>query len=203
MLRTMGAAKDMRVGKKRNDGEQIIIKKYANRRLYNTGTSSYITLEDLAGMVRQNIDFKVVDAKTGDDLTHTILTQIIMEEEANNPEQLLPVSFLRDLIAMYGNSMQAMMPAYLEGTMTQFRQNQEKLREAFEKGMSENPLARIAEGNLAMMRAAAGAFMPQPPRTADPAKPADDAGQRARTDDLSVLKEQMAAMQKRLDELGK
>lgn len=184
------------MGRKQADGATVIIKKYANRRLYNTGTSSYITLEDLAAMVRRNVDFQVVDAKTGDDLTHNILTQIIMEEEANNAEQLLPISFLRELIAMYGNSMQAMIPAYLEATMKQFRQNQEKLRETFEKNMTDNPFARIAEGNLAMMRAAAGAFMPGTSTKAgaspDPAK----------TDDLAELKSQLAAMQKRLDELG-
>lgn len=193
------------MSRKREQGDRIVIKKYANRRLYNTGTSSYITLDDLAAMVRDNIDFTVVDARTGDDLTHSILTQIIVEEEANNAEQLLPVSFLRELIAMYGNSMQTMVPAYLEATMTQFRQNQEKLREAFDKGLAENPFARIAEGNLNMMRAAAGAFMPQPPprdgkreeeRSAPASKPAPP-------DDLALLKEQMAAMQKRLDEIGK
>jgi polyhydroxyalkanoate synthesis repressor PhaR len=184
------------MGRKKADGATITIKKYANRRLYNTGTSSYITLEDLAAMVRQNVDFQVIDAKTGDDLTHNILTQIIMEEEANNAEQLLPVSFLRELIAMYGNSMQTMMPAYLEATMKQFRQNQEKLRETFEKNMTENPFARIAEGNLAMMRAAAGAFIPGAATKADaPPEP-------AKTDDLAELRKQMAAMQKRLDELG-
>ena len=183
---------------KRQSGDgTIIIKKYANRRLYNTGTSSYITLEDLAAMVRQNVDFRVVDAKSGDDLTHSILTQIIMEEEANNAEQLLPISFLRELIGMYGNSMQAIVPAYLEASMAQFRQNQEKLRETFEKGISNNPFARIAEGNLAVMRAAAGAFIPAAasPKPAPPEHHTDPA-------DLAALKEQIAAMQKRLDELG-
>lgn len=192
------------MGRKQADSSAIIIKKYANRRLYNTDSSSYITLEDLAAMVRRNVDFQVVDAKTGDDLTHNILTQIIMEEEANNAEQLLPISFLRELIAMYGNSMQAMMPAYLEATMKQFRQNQEKLRETFEKNMTDNPFARIAEGNLAMMRAAAGAFMPGgSAKAAPPATPQEPAVGTAETDDLAELKMQLAAMQKRLDELGK
>lgn len=122
-------------------GDAIIIKKYANRRLYNTATSSYITLEDLAKMVRENIEFQVLDAKTGDDITHSILTQIIMDEEANGG-QMLPVSFLRQLIGMYGNSMQAMMPSYLEASMANFRDNQSKIREAFEKGMSASPLPR-------------------------------------------------------------
>lgn len=185
------------MAKKQADGGTVIIKKYANRRLYNTGTSSYITLDDLAGMVRQNVDFQVVDAKTNEDLTHSILTQIIMEQEARNTEQLLPVSFLRDLIAMYGNSMQAMMPSYLEASMAQFRQNQDKLREAWEKGLAGNPFARLAEENLAMMRAAAGAFMPAaaPPKPIKPEQHIEPA-------DLAILKDQMAAMQKRLDELG-
>ena len=98
------------------DGDTIIIKKYANRRLYNTGSSSYITLDDLAKMTREDVDFKVVDAKSGDDITHSILTQIIMEEESSG-SQMLPVSFLRQLISMYGNSMQAMMPQYLEAAI--------------------------------------------------------------------------------------
>ena len=115
-------------------GDTIIIKKYANRRLYNTASSSYITLEDLAKMVRENVDFAVFDAKSGEDITHSILTQIIMDEEANGG-QMLPVSFLRQLISMYGNSMQAMMPSYLEASMAYFRANQSKIREAFENGM--------------------------------------------------------------------
>ena len=132
----------------------IIIKKYANRRLYNTSSSSYITLEDLAGMVRENIDFQVLDAKSGDDITHSILTQIIMDEEANGG-QMLPVSFLRQLIGMYGNSMQNLMPSYLEASMNNFRQNQANIREAFEKGMSAGPLAAIHETNMALVLALA------------------------------------------------
>lgn len=177
-------------------GDPIIIKKYANRRLYNTGTSSYITLDDLAAMTRANIDFTVVDAKTGDDITHSILTQIIMEEEASG-QQMLPVSFLRDLISMYGNSMQAMMPSYLEASMANFRKNREQLQEAFAEGMANNPLARMAETNMAMMRAMGEAFIPQPARGGEEAKP-DDKGQ----DEIEALRQQMAAMQKKLDELG-
>ncbi|WP_301749464.1 polyhydroxyalkanoate synthesis repressor PhaR [uncultured Erythrobacter sp.] len=176
-------------------GDAIIIKKYANRRLYNTASSSYITLEDLARMVRENVDFQVLDAKSGDDITHAILTQIIMDEEANG-EQMLPVSFLRQLIGMYGNSMQAMMPSYLEASMANFRDNQSKIREAFEKGLSATPFAAIHETNMAMMRAAADVFLPGMGKTKDKPKP-------AATDELAVLREQMAAMQKKLDELGK
>jgi polyhydroxyalkanoate synthesis repressor PhaR len=179
-------------------GDAITIKKYANRRLYNTASSSYITLEDLARMVRENVEFQVLDAKSGDDITHSILTQIIMDEEANG-EQMLPVSFLRQLIGMYGNSMQALMPSYLEASMANFRDNQSKIREAFEKGMASNPFTAIHETNLAMMRVAANVFLPGVGKSKDkPAPPATPA-----TDELALLREQMAAMQKKLDELGK
>lgn len=183
------------------EGEAIIIKKYANRRLYNTASSSYITLEDLARMVRENVEFQVLDAKTGDDITHSILTQIIMDEEANGGQQMLPVSFLRQLIGMYGNSMQALMPSYLEASMANFRDNQSKIREAFEKGISATPFAAIHETNMAMMRAAADVFMPGLSKAKDKPKPAAPAAETR--DEIAVLREQMAAMQKKLDELGK
>lgn len=175
-------------------GDPIIIKKYANRRLYNTGTSSYITLEDLAKMTREGAQFQVVDAKTGDDITHSILTQIIMDEEASG-EHMLPVSFLRDLISMYGNSMQAMMPSYLEASMANFRENQAKLQEAFKGGLGDNPFARIAETNMAMMRAATEAFIPGTKKDEAPRENTQQA-------EIAALREQMAAMQKKLDELG-
>lgn len=183
----------------RGADEAVIIKKYANRRLYNTASSSYITLEDLARMVRENVEFQVLDAKTGDDITHSILTQIIMDEEASGGQQMLPVSFLRQLIGMYGNSMQSLMPSYLEASMANFRENQSKIREAFEKGMSSNPFAAIHETNMAMMRAAADVFLPGVGKgKAKPAEPAADT-----RDEIALLREQMAAMQKKLDELGK
>jgi polyhydroxyalkanoate synthesis repressor PhaR len=185
-------------------GDAIIIKKYANRRLYNTSSSSYITLEDLARMVRENVEFQVLDAKTGDDITHQILTQIIMDEEANGGQQMLPVSFLRQLIGMYGNSMQALMPSYLEASMTNFRENQSKIREAFEKGISATPFAAIHETNMAMMRAAADAFMPGlgKPKDSGTSKPAAKPAADTQSE-IAALREQMAAMQKKLDELGK
>ncbi len=179
-------------------GDAITIKKYANRRLYNTASSSYITLEDLAKMVRDNVEFQVLDAKSGDDITHSILTQIIMDEESNGG-QMLPVSFLRQLIGMYGNSMQSLMPSYLEASMDNFRQNQSKIREAFEKGMTANPLAALHETNMAMMRAAAEAFMPGVAKPKDkPAAPVSET-----RDEIALLREQMAAMQKKLDDLSK
>ncbi|GMN01465.1 polyhydroxyalkanoate synthesis repressor PhaR [Erythrobacter sp. MTPC3] len=183
-------------------GDSIVIKKYANRRLYNTSSSSYITLEDLARMVRENIDFEVVDAKSGDDITHQILTQIIMDEEANG-EQMLPVSFLRQLIGMYGNSMQTLMPSYLEASMTNFRENQSKIRDAFEKGMSAGPLAAIHETNMAMMRAAAETFIPGQKKSLAKRPAASPETVSDTGSEISDLRKQMAAMQKKLDELGK
>lgn len=178
-------------------GETVIIKKYANRRLYNTRSSSYITLEHLAKMTRDNVDYKVLDAKTGADITHQILTQIIMEEESSG-EQMLPVSFLRQLISMYGNSMQSLIPHYLEASMENFRANQAKLHKAFEDSLGNNPLARLAEQNMAMFKAAAAAFMPG--AETPPASPTPTA---SATDELAELREQMAAIQKKLDNLGR
>ncbi|KLE35547.1 polyhydroxyalkanoate synthesis repressor PhaR [Aurantiacibacter luteus] len=175
----------------------VIIKKYANRRLYNTRSSSYITLDDLAVMVRDEVDFQVVDAKTGNDITHSILTQIIMEEEANG-EHMLPVSFLRQLIGMYGNSMQAMMPPYLEAAMANFQSNQDKMRDAFKANMGPEMFARMAETNMAMFQAAAAAFMPgakPAPTTATTAAGGDGS-------DIETLRAQMEEMQRKLDKLG-
>lgn len=181
---------------KETDGDEpVIIKKYANRRLYNTRSSSYITLDDLSRMTREGVDFQVLDAKTGNDITHAILTQIIMEEEASG-EQMLPVSFLRQLISMYGNSMQALIPHYLEASMDNFRANQMKLQEAFTSSMGPDAFAKLAETNMAMFQAAASAFMPG-------IKPGAPPPPAAAPDDLARLREQMEAMQKKLDELGK
>lgn len=183
--------------RKNGSDDTVIIKKYANRRLYNTQSSSYITLEHLAQMTREGVEFQVLDAKTGTDITHQILTQIIMEEEASG-EQMLPVNFLRQLISMYGNSMQSLIPHYLEASMENFRANQSKLAKAFEDSLGNNPLAKLAEQNMATFRAASAAFMPGAEKPeAKPAAPSEDAG------DLASLKEQMAAMQKKLDALGK
>lgn len=179
-----------------HEDDTVIIKKYANRRLYNTRSSSYITLEHLALMTREGVNYKVIDAKSGTDITHTILTQIIMEEESNG-EQMLPVNFLRELISMYGNSMQSLVPHYLEASMDNFRANQSKLHKAFEDSLGNNPLARLAEQNMAMFKAAASAFMPGAEKPEPKAPPAEDAG------DLAALRDQMAEIQKRLDALGK
>lgn len=186
--------------------ETVIIKKYANRRLYNTQSSSYITLDHLSKMTREGIEFRVLDAKSGADITHQILTQIIMEEEASG-EQMLPVNFLRQLIGMYGNSMQSLIPHYLEASMDQFRANQMKLRKAFEESIESNPLARLAQQNIAMFQAATAAFIPgagpeggaiKPAET--PREPEGDTGTKA---EIDALRNQMLEMQKMLDKLAK
>ncbi len=180
-----------------DNDDTVVIKKYANRRLYNTKSSSYITLDHLSKMTREGIEFKVLDAKTGVDITHQILTQIIMEEESAGGEQMLPVSFLRQLISMYGNSMQSMVPHYLEASMDHFRTNQQKLRQAFEASLGNNPLAKLAQQNLAMFKAAAEAFIPG---TGDGVAKQEAP---AKNDELAMLRAQMAEMQKKLDALSK
>ena len=125
------AAKGARQGK--NPGDKIVIKKYANRRLYNTGSSSYVTLEHLREMVKEGVDFVVFDAKTGEDITRSVLGQIIFEEEGRG-QNLLPIQFLRQLIGFYGDQMQSLVPSYLEMSLAAFAQQQEKMREQF--GMS-------------------------------------------------------------------
>ncbi|OJW75377.1 MAG: polyhydroxyalkanoate synthesis repressor PhaR [Sphingomonadales bacterium 63-6] len=178
--------------------QPVIIKKYANRRLYNTSSSSYITLDDLAKMTREGVEFQVLDAKTGTDITHSILTQIIMEEEASGGEQMLPISFLRQLISMYGNSMQALMPHYLEATMENFQANQRKLQDVFKQSMGGDTFAKMAETNMAMFKAAAAAFMPNASAAAE-----QEAAPQAKTEDeLALLRKQMAEIQKKLDSLG-
>ncbi|MCH8684977.1 polyhydroxyalkanoate synthesis repressor PhaR [Pedomonas mirosovicensis] len=190
----------------------IIIKKYANRRLYNTETSSYITLEHLAQMVRDNREFKVVDAKTGDDITRTVLTQIIVEEEAQG-KNMLPISFLRQLISMYGDSMQALMPQYLEASMEAFRRNHEQFRKALEGAFSTGafgPFEQIAKQNMAMFEAAAGMFGGKPqgeaghaPQQTEPEKTPEKPKETAKSaDELAELKAQMAELQNRLDRLS-
>lgn len=178
-------------------GDTVIIKKYANRRLYNTRSSSYITLDHLAKMTRENVDYKVLDAKSGADITHQILTQIIMEEESSG-EQMLPVSFLRQLISMYGDSMQSMVPQYLEASMDAFRRNQTQFRQAMEGAFAGGPFAEIAKRNLAMFEAAASAFKPGQGGAAAPEKP--KASPEA-TSEVESLKAQLAAMQEQINKL--
>ena len=174
--------------KKTSPDGVVIIKKYANRRLYNTETSSYITLEHLAAMTREGRDFKVVDAKTDDDITHNVLTQIIMEEESRGAS-MLPVNFLRQLISMYGDSMQAMVPGYLEASMEGFRRNQAQFKSAVEGAFAHSPFAEIAKRNMEMFEAATAAFGPrQPEKTKD--------------EQIAELKQQLAVLQAKIEKLG-
>jgi polyhydroxyalkanoate synthesis repressor PhaR len=133
---------------------KVTIKKYANRRLYDTESSTYITLDRLAQMVREGREFEVVDAKTGDDITRQVLTQIIVDEEARGGETMLPLNFLKQLIGLYGNSMQNFVPQYLEAAMDAFQRNQNAVRDAF----GGNVFADIAKRNMAMFEDAAQAF---------------------------------------------
>ncbi|MCS6891130.1 MAG: polyhydroxyalkanoate synthesis repressor PhaR [Rhodovarius sp.] len=144
----------------------VVVKKYANRRLYNTESSSYVTLEDLAAMIRQGRDFVVYDAKTGEDITRSVLTQIIVEEEAKG-RNLLPESFLRQLISFYGDQLGGLLPRYLEATMGAFARQHEQWRAQMQQAMgSFKPLdfAEIAQRNLAVFERALGLFNPfRPP----------------------------------------
>ena len=169
----------------------VTIKKYANRRLYNTESSSYITLEHLAEMVRQKREFTVLDAKSGDDITHGVLTQIIMEEEARGTT-MLPVNFLRQLIGLYGGSMQSSVPQYLEASLEAFQKNRSQLTDAMAGALAVNPFAEMARRNMEMFAAAASGAAP------GAEAPAED----AQKDELAELRAQLADMQKKLDKLG-
>jgi len=178
----------------------VIIKKYANRRLYNTETSSYITLDHLAAMTREGRDFKVIDAKTEEDITHNVLTQIIMEEETRG-QTMLPVNFLRQLIALYGDSMQSMVPQYLEASMDAFRRNQTQFRQAMEGAFAGGPFAEIAKRNMEMFEAAAGAFKP---KKGDGAPAPVAAAESSMPDnEVAALKAQLAGLQAQIDKLSR
>ena len=178
------------------DDAVVVIKKYANRRLYDTESSSYITLERLAQMVRDKRDFKVVDAKTGEDITHNVLTQIIMDEEARGTN-MLPVAFLRQLIGMYGDSMQSVVPQYLEASLEALHRNQNQFREAVSGALSANPFAELARRNMEMFSSAAGGLGAAPAK-----EPAAAAGAGDTKSELAELRAQLAEMQRKLDQLG-
>ncbi len=182
-------------------GAPVVIKKYANRRLYNTATSSYVTLEHLSEMVRENIDFVVQDAKTGEDITRSVLTQIIFDQE-NRGQSVLPVQFLRRLIRFYGDSMQGFLPAYLEMSMETFSKSQDQLREQYARTFgAKNPMSAFEEQarqNMALFQQAVRMWTPFV--AAQPAAKADEpAG--ASEENLTELKRQMEAMQRQLDQL--
>ncbi|MDJ0930458.1 polyhydroxyalkanoate synthesis repressor PhaR [Breoghania sp.] len=187
------------------------IKKYANRRLYNTGTSTYVTLEDLASMVKSGEDFQVFDAKSGEDITRSVLTQIIFEQEAKG-QNLLPVTFLRQLIRFYGDQIQALVPSYLEYSMASLTKEQNKLREQMSQTFGSSTFDAMEEQvrrNTEMFERAMRMFVPFPQGSdstsesqPQPAAPAESESAK-QSGDLNALKEQLADMQKKIDELAK
>jgi polyhydroxyalkanoate synthesis repressor PhaR len=195
--------------------EAVVIKKYANRRLYNTETSTYVTLEDLAAMVRSDKDFVVYDAKTGDDLTHAVLTQIIVEQESRQGGQtLLPIPFLRQLIRFYDDSIGRMVPSYLQFSLENLVKEQEKFRSLFANAFT-NPATAFgtyqeqARKNMAMFEqamsmwtsfgaAAQSKDIAEREVTAGPARPPE-----APREELGELKAQLAEMQRRIEQLSR
>ncbi|WP_395650148.1 polyhydroxyalkanoate synthesis repressor PhaR [Brevundimonas sp.] len=194
---------------KAKDGDVVVIKKYANRRLYNTRTSAYVTLEDLAKMVREGTDFVVFDAKTNEELTRQILTQIIFEEESRG-EALLPVQFLRQLIGFYGGQMQGVLPSYLEMSLESFSRQQEQYRTQVAKAFSSGPTGSLMEEavkqNMAIFQNAMKMFPafstytaarpePEPPQETAPAAPSGP-------DPLDEMRRQMDEMRAQIDRIA-
>ena len=183
------------------------IKKYANRRLYNTGTSTYVTLEDLAAMVKEGEDFLVYDAKTGDDITRSVLAQIIFEQENKAGQNLLPTTFLRQLIRFYGDSMQMVVPKYLEQSIDMLTREQEKFRKQLSSTFSGTPFAPLEEHvrrNMEMFERTFSMFKPfMPPRSGNSAPPEPDKSEPPAEDNIDDLRRQMKDMQERLERMSK
>ena len=190
--------------KKAGAGDTVVIKKYANRRLYNTATSAYVTLEDLARMVREGTDFVVYDAKTNDDLTRQILTQIIFEEESRG-EALLPVQFPRQLIGFYGGQMQGVLPSYLEMSLDSFSRQQEQMRGQFSKAFGATPGAGILDEavkrNMALFTDAMKMW-PGFSAAGAAARPAAAPPPGPTTDPLAEMRRQMDEMRAQIDRLA-
>jgi polyhydroxyalkanoate synthesis repressor PhaR len=193
-------------------GKPVVVKKYANRRLYNTATSSYVTLDDLARMIKEGGDFVVKDAKTGEDLTRSVLTQIIVEQEQKG-QNLLPISFLRQLISFYGDSMQFLVPGYLEQAMTAFAKNQEQMRSNLRATFGIFPFGQFEEmgkQNMALFERAlkmlspygqgAGTAAPEPP---PPPTPAQEPAAEPEDPRLRRLEAQIEALRLQLEALGR
>jgi polyhydroxyalkanoate synthesis repressor PhaR len=191
-----------------NPATPITIKKYANRRLYNTASSAYVTLADLAKMVKTGEDFVVYDAKTNEDITRSVLTQIIFEQEGIEGQSLLPITFLRQLIRFYGDSVQALLPSYLEYSIDQFNGEKQAIREAASRVFGQGPfsppsfnaLQEMTRKNLAAFNQALGLFAPfaAGAAAAPELKKPDPAPQSA---DLDELRTQLSEMRRRLDSL--
>lgn len=195
-------------GKRVNDmsedkKEPVTIKKYANRRLYNTGTSTYVTLEDLATMVKNGEDFIVYDAKTGEDITRSVLAQIIFEQENKEGQSLLPITFLRQLIRFYGDSMQMLVPRFLEASIESLSKEQGKFREQMAQAFGVGafgPLEDQVRRNMEMFEKTFAMFAPF---ARGQAKPADKTQSSSSSgSEMDDLKRQLDEMQKRLDKLG-
>ena len=185
-----------------DDSGKIVIKKYANRRLYNTAKSSYVTLDDLSKMVREGDDFAVFDAKSGEDITRSVLTQIIVEEEAKE-QNMLPTNFLRELIRLYGDPLQGVVPGYLDAAMDAFNKNQEQMRSAFGAGALGN-FEQMARANMEFFENSMRVFAPfgaegaRPTPSKQPEQPEPD-----RNGDLDALQKQLREMQSQLEKLTK
>jgi polyhydroxyalkanoate synthesis repressor PhaR len=207
--------------------EPVVIKKYANRRLYNTDTSTYVTLDDLASMVKSGRDFVVFDAKSGDDLTHSVLTQIIVEQESRMGGQtLLPIPFLRQLIRFYGDSIERLVPSYLQISLDTLTKEQERFRKTFAGAFTASGAVEAYQEqvrkNMAMFEQAMAMFSPfgkppsaarpggsdeaeakpEPPARPEPVRPTPVAAV-PRAEELDQLKAQLAALQARLDEIAR
>ncbi len=194
----------------------ITIKKYANRRLYNTATSSYVTLDHLCLMVQEGVDFVVYDAKTSEDITRSVLTQIIVEEEAKG-QHLLPIKFLRQLIGYYGDSMQWMVPSYLDHMMEGFSSNQAHMRKSMEDALGGmfpfGNLEELSKNNMALFENAVKVFSPfqagadkesgQSPPNGAKAAAGDEPAAVGDKDSLETLKRQVDLLQKQLDAIAK
>jgi polyhydroxyalkanoate synthesis repressor PhaR len=186
--------------------EPITIKKYANRRLYNTGTSTYVTLEDLAGMVKTGEDFVVYDAKTGEDITRSVLTQIIFEQENKEGQNLLPIAFLRQLIRFYGDSMQMLVPRYLEVSIDSLTREQEKFRNQISQAFGVGAFSSLEEQvrrNMDMFERTFAMFAPFARREAQGGESMAEAVQSLPTKagDIDDLKRQLDEMQRKVDKL--
>ncbi len=194
-----------------NKSKPVIIKKYANRRLYNTETSSYVTLEDLGDMVRSERDFLVYDAKSGEDLTHSVLTQIIVEEEGRTGSNLLPIGFLRQLIRFYGHSIEQLVPKYLEFSLETLTREQEKYRKQFTDTFGAaafEAMQEQARQNMVLFERAFAMFAPfakpeDNPAYEKPAQPKPDAANAATSGEIAELKAQLSAMQAQIERLSK
>ena len=186
-------------------GKPVVVKKYANRRLYNTATSSYVTLDDLAKLIKEGGDFVAHDAKTGEDITRSVLTQIIVEQEQKG-QNLLPISFLRQLIGFYGDSMQVLVPGYLEQAMVAFGRNQEQMRKSLQATFGIFPFGQFEEmgkQNMALFQRALKMLAPYPAEEKAPAADAGNSPPPGEDPRLKRLEAQIDALTRQLEALGR